>query len=102
MHGFRAFCVKTGCTEVVSGKTSVVDADVVEFLVWYDNQPPNVSMSAAEMKVLSSASLKRPGDADVKLKMDGVKERIRELQVSGEPDEPCDLLRVAQLARKPY
>lgn len=100
--GFRAFCVQNGCDEVVSGKTAVVEGDVVDLLNWYDKQPAGVTMGAARLHVLNDALAKRPDDEDIKAKKESVQTQLNAMRLSGGSDGPCDLLEVTKLAKKPY
>lgn len=100
--GFRAFCVRPGCDEAVSGKTTVVDSELIDFLIWYDSQPASVKHGAAQVFVLSAALVKNPGDDDIKRKLDSVETQVNALRLTGGVDGPCDLLKIAKLARKPY
>lgn len=102
MHGFRAFCVYPSCNSVVSGKTSVLDAEIIQFLVWYDTQPPDVKTWPAQMQVFRNALDKSPDDADIKNKAKAVQLENQASRQKGVADTVCDVLQMAKLARKPY
>lgn len=99
-HGFKAFCVKPNCSEVVSGKTAVIDTDVMELLVWYDKQSPGLTTSTAQMHVFKSVLKKKPTHSMVTLMMDDLKKKMKAREQTGENDEVCNLLEVAKLAKK--
>ena len=102
VHGFRAFCVTTGCTEPVSGKTTVVDPEIIEFLSWYDAQAPEVTETEAKLWIVNTALERKPDNADIKRKLRSIEREIQGPEQSGTEDGPCDLLQMAKLARKPY
>ncbi|EXJ69053.1 uncharacterized protein A1O5_07988 [Cladophialophora psammophila CBS 110553] len=102
VKGFQSFCVKPACTQVVSGKTTVIDSDIIDFLQWYDKQSPTITSLPAQVNVLNAALVKYPEDEDIKRKLDQVQAQYGTLLASGEADIPCDLMQIAKLARKPY
>ncbi|KIX02382.1 uncharacterized protein Z518_08323 [Rhinocladiella mackenziei CBS 650.93] len=102
VRGFRAFCVKPDCNETVTGKTSVLDAEVIEFLLWYDRQSAAVTSGTAQLHVLSTALAKSPEDDDIKRKLDAMQNQLKRLRLKGEVHGPCNLLQAAKLVRKPY
>lgn len=99
-HGFKAYCVQEGCTEVVSGKTAVIDAEVMEFLVWYDKQSPGLTTSLAQLQVLKAAQKRRPGEILIKTHLADVRKKMKARETVGENDQICNLLEVAKLAKK--
>ncbi|OAP59941.1 hypothetical protein AYL99_04943 [Fonsecaea erecta] len=103
IRGFQSFCVKDNCTQVVSGKTTVIDGEIIEFLQWYDKQPADVTSFPAQIQVLSSAVAKYPEDDGIQRKLDQTEKQYKAHQSSGGGgDVPCDLMQIAKLARKPY
>jgi hypothetical protein len=100
--GFRAFCVVQGCNAHVSGKTLVVDEELIKFLTWYDTQPVNVPSGPAQLQVVKAALEKFPGDREVEQKLANIQRGIKALKDIGEPEPECDLLLIAKLARKPW
>lgn len=99
-NGFKANCVQQGCSEIVSGKTAVIDAEVMELLVWYDKQSPGLTTSAAQIQVLKAAHQKRPDEASIKAQLADVRKKQKQLEATGENDTVCNLLEVAKLAKK--
>ncbi|KIY00557.1 uncharacterized protein Z520_03220 [Fonsecaea multimorphosa CBS 102226] len=102
IRGFQSFCVKPGCEQVVSGKTTVIDGEIIEFLEWYDKQSPAVTSLPAQINVLSSAAAKYPEDDDIKRKLEQTEMQYEALQANAGTDMTCDLMQIAKLARKPY
>lgn len=100
--GFRASCVIPGCPEVVSGKTAVLDSDIVEFLTWYDTQPAGIQHGPAQIQVMKAALDKTPDDEDVKAKSKAIKKVVDDDRMRGAISPPCDLIKIARLIRKPY
>lgn len=99
-NGFKAYCVQDNCTEVVSGKTAVIDAEVMELLVWYDKQSPGITTSQAQVHVLKAAHQKRPEETLIKTHLADVRKKIKQRETTGENDTVCNLLEVAKLAKK--
>ncbi|OAG43966.1 hypothetical protein AYO21_01818 [Fonsecaea monophora] len=102
VRGFQSFCVQPECKQVVSGKTTVIDSEIMEFLQWYDKQSPAVTSLPAQLNVLSSAVAKYPEDDEIKHKLEQMQLRYKTLQANAVMDVPCDLMQIAKLARKPY
>jgi hypothetical protein len=98
--GFKAHCIVDNCTEVVSGKTAVIDAEVMELLVWYDKQSPGLTTSTAQIQVLKAAHQKRPDEPIIKSHLAEVRKQQKQREASGENDTVCNLLEVAKLAKK--
>jgi len=99
-HGFKSFCVKQNCSQVVAGKTAVLDAEVMELLVWYDKQSPGLTTSAAQLHVLKSVLKKKPTHNLAAAMLDELQKRMKVRERTGENDEVCNLLEVAKLAKK--
>ncbi|KAI1618631.1 hypothetical protein EDD37DRAFT_647422 [Exophiala viscosa] len=102
MTGFSSACVVAGCTEIVIGKTSVLDSDLIDFLQWYDTQDAGIRHGPAQAQVLKLALDKTPDDEDVKAKSKAVQRELDSARLRGVVDSPCDLVKIAKLVRKPY
>jgi hypothetical protein len=101
--GFQSTCVKPGCKQVVSGKTTVIDSEIVDFLQWYDSQPPMVASMACQIHALTTAVAKYPNDQGIKAKLQQTQNQFRAMsQNAGFRDPPVDLMVIAKLIRKPY
>ncbi|KAK4943026.1 hypothetical protein LTR10_017411 [Elasticomyces elasticus] len=100
--GFNSACVVAGCPEVVTGKTSVLDADLIDFLLWYDAQDAGIQHGPAQLQVMKLALEKTPNDEDVKAKDYTIKREIDNARLRGVVHSPCDLVKIASLVRKPY
>lgn len=100
MHGFRAFCVQPNCNETVAGKTAVIFPEVIELLVWYDKQPPNVTSREAQLVMLNNAKERKPADGTIKNLLAEFLKRKTEAAMAGEQSMICDLVEMATFARK--
>ncbi|EXJ58050.1 hypothetical protein A1O7_05473 [Cladophialophora yegresii CBS 114405] len=100
--GFQSTCVKPGCNQVVSGKTTVIDSEIVDFLQWYDQQSPVITSKVCQLHVLNTASARYPEDNGVKAKLQQVQGQIRAAHHAAVGDQPVDLMVIAKLCRKPY
>ncbi|EXJ81015.1 hypothetical protein A1O3_07303 [Capronia epimyces CBS 606.96] len=100
--GFRAFCVKPDCNGLVSGKTSVVESEAMAFLKWYDEQPADLTSTAAQLHVLNGALDEFPDDPEIERKLNVVHAQINKFRLTAQPDVRCNLLQLVKLARKPY
>ena len=100
--GFQSQCVKPGCSQVVAGKTTVIDSEIIEFLQWYDGQSPALASVPAQLHILNMATIKYPEDEGIKRKLEQVQNHFKALQVTAIGDTSCDLMAIAKLCRKPY
>ena len=100
--GFQSTCVKPGCNQIVSGKTTVIDSDIIDFLQWYDQQSPAVTNMVCFLHVLNTAVAKYPEDKGIKAKLQQVQNQFKAMQNGSLGDGLVDLMAVAKLCRKPY
>jgi hypothetical protein len=100
--GFSAKCVHDGCNQVVSGKTTVIDSEIIDFLQWYDQQQPAISSIPCQIHVLNTAVGRHPNDVGIKETLDHFQKQARAMQSVPYGDQPCDLMIIAKLIRKPY
>ncbi|ETI27456.1 hypothetical protein G647_09646 [Cladophialophora carrionii CBS 160.54] len=100
--GFQSTCVKPGCNQVVSGKTTVIDSEIVDFLQWYDQQSPVITSKVCQLHVLNTASARYPDDDGIKAKLQQVQSQFRAAHNAAVGDQPVDLMVIAKLCRKPY
>ncbi|KIV89646.1 hypothetical protein PV10_07032 [Exophiala mesophila] len=98
--GFRPYCIQPNCTEIVSGKTAVIFAEVMELLVWYDRQSPVVNNIDCKLYMLAKAKEKKPADNTIKNLLAEVSQSKTVAHMAGNAAEPCDLLEMARFARK--
>ncbi|OQV06766.1 hypothetical protein CLAIMM_11293 [Cladophialophora immunda] len=102
IRGFNSFCVKPDCKQVVSGKTTVIDPEIMDFLQWYDKQPAGITSLPAQLNVLCAAAAKYPEDDEIKHKWEQAQLQYNALRAGNALDMPCDLMQMAKLVRKPY
>jgi hypothetical protein len=100
--GFQSTCVKPGCNQVVSGKTTVIDSEIVDFLQWYDQQPPAITSKVCQLHVLNTACARYPDDDGINAKLQQVQNQFRAAHNAVVGDQPIDLMVIAKLCRKPY
>lgn len=98
--GFRPYCMQPNCNEVVSGKTAVVFAEVMELLIWYDNQARGVNNIDCKMHMLNKAKEKKPTDSTIKNLLAEVAQAKTAEIMAGNASEACDLLEMTRFARK--
>ncbi|KIW19836.1 hypothetical protein PV08_00411 [Exophiala spinifera] len=102
LTGFKAACSVSDCKGAVSGKTSVIDGDIVDFLNWYDTQDAAVGTFASQIQVMKLALQKTPDDDDVRAKKIAVERDVNDAKRKGEIDTPVDLIKLVRLIRKPF
>ncbi len=100
--GFQSTCVKLGCNQIVSGKTTVIDSDIIDFLQWYDQQSPAITNVVCQIHVLNTAVAKFPDDNRIKTKLQQVQAQLKAMQTSSLGDGLVDLMAMAKLCRKPF
>lgn len=101
--GFQSTCVKAGCKQIVSGKTTVIDSEIMDFLQWYDQQAPALASIPAQLHLLNTAVTRYPDDDAIKAKLQHVQSQFAAMQATGRADHQlADLMQIAKLCRKPY
>jgi hypothetical protein len=102
LTGFKASCSVGDCKGSVSGKTSVIDGDIVDFLNWYDTQDAAIGHNTAQLQVMKLALEKTPDDDDVRDKKRAVEKGVHDAKRRKEIDLPVDLVKLVKLIRKPF
>ncbi|KAK6383682.1 hypothetical protein LTS17_002974 [Exophiala oligosperma] len=102
LTGFKASCAVGDCKGSVSGKTSVIDGEIIDFLNWYDTQDAAIGDFPCQIQVMKLAFDKTPDDDDVRVKKQAVEKEVGDAQMNGETDTPVDLVKLVRLIRKPF